>query len=840
MLKHGLHILFLFCSLCSLGQKTEAFLNANWQFRQKGTQAWHSASVPGTVHTDLLACGLIPDPFYADNEKKLQWIEQEDWEYKTDFTCDNQTYSNKRIELVFEGLDTYAKVYLNDHLILDANNMFRSWTVSVKDYLKEGRNTLLVVFESAARRGKQEASKYSYTLPGDEKVFTRKAQYQYGWDFGPRFVTCGIWKNIKLRASNAALIKNVHCIQQGLTDSLAKLTFVCEVECDEEGSFGLSVSQTGDAKGNNNRPFTSVKNSMLKKGVNTVSVEYQVKNPERWWCNGLGKAYLYPFVVSLNRNNTLIDQSQLNVGLRQIELVQDKDSAGRTFYFKLNGVPVFMKGANYIPPDLFLPRVTKEDYKEIVLMARSRHMNMLRVWGGGVYADDEFYRQCDQQGILVWQDLMFACAMYPGDTAFFSNVNGEVKEQVQRLANHPCLALWCGNNESDEGWHNWGWQKQFNYAKADSSKIWSDYQKLFHELIPRAIMEHDPAAIYRPSSPEIGWGRKESMLQGDSHYWGIWWGNEPFENYTKKVGRFMSEYGFQSMPALKTFETICDPKDLNLNSAAVKNHQKHPAGYQTIQAYMERDYKIPGDFENYIYASQLLQLDGMKTAIEAHRQAKPYCMGTLFWQLNDCWPGITWSSIDHNKTPKAFYYALKDLYNTLLLSVKKEDKTCSVYLTSDSTKAISGELVLRVKNFSGKTVYIKTLHITVEANSSRPYFTLNETELKGIDVNTSYLEAEFISGERTIKTLFYFSKPKALALSKMDVAWSYNVGKNSLKIKSHNFVKNLYVSINDGAAILSDNFFDMEAGEEKDIRIISPVKSIRTLKLYSLNDINCK
>lgn len=833
-MRNSLHTLFLFFSLCASAQKTETFLNANWQFRQKGTQAWHPATVPGTVHTDLLACGLIPDPFYADNEKKLQWIENEDWEYKADFTCDKQTYANQRIELVFEGLDTYARVYLNNHLIVDANNMFRSWTVSVKEFMKEGRNTLLVVFESAVKRGKQEATKYSYTLPGDEKIFTRKAQYQYGWDFGPRFVTCGIWKNIKLRGSDVAFIKNVSCIQQSLTDSLAKLKLMCEVECNEATDVELNVSLPGDTKAHHKIL------SQLKKGINVIPVQYEIKKPRRWWCNGLGEAYLYALAVSLHQNNSLIDQQQVSVGLRTIELVEDKDSAGKTFYVRLNGLPVFMKGANYIPPDLFLPRVKKDDYKELVFMAKSLRMNMLRVWGGGVYADDEFYRQCDQQGILVWQDLMFACAMYPGDTAFFSNVSGEVKEQVQRLGNHPCLALWCGNNESDEGWHNWGWQKQFKYSKTDSLKIWRDYQNLFHGLIPNIIAQHDPSAIYWPSSPGMGWGRKESLLQGDSHYWGIWWGNEPFENYRKKVGRFMSEYGFQSTPALKTFKTFCDTADLNLASGAVKNHQKHPTGYQTIHAYMERDYKIPGDFERDIYVSQLLQAEGMKMAIEAHRQAKPYCMGTLFWQLNDCWPGTTWSCMDYRKTPKAFYYALKDSYNTLLLSARKEGKAYAVYLSSDSMHAVSGELRLQIKKMSGETVYRKALPVTVEANTSRSYFTIDEPDLKGIDTSASYLAAEFIFAQKAMKTLFFFSKPKDLAFSKTDMTWAYDETKRSLKIKAHNFIKNLYISIDEGSVVLSDNFFDLEAGEEKEIRIISLVKNMHTLKFQALNDVNAK
>ncbi|UPT69479.1 MAG: hypothetical protein M0D53_09800 [Flavobacterium sp. JAD_PAG50586_2] len=384
-------------------------------------------------------------------------------------------------------------------------------------------------------------------MPGDEKVFTRKAQYHYGWDWGPRFVTSGIWKKVSLQFWNKAHITNVKCNQ--LSAEKGELQFVTEIQSTVQGKFQLRINDK-----------TKVIN--LKKGINRIVIPYTIENPKLWWPNGLGSPHLYPFQINLLQNTVSLSKKELRIGLRTIELIQEKDEMGKSFYFKVNGEPVFMKGANYIPPDSFLPRATDSVYKSIVKKAKNANMNMLRVWGGGVYADDAFYNECDENGILVWQDFMFACAMYPGNDDYVNNVKNEVIDNVNRLQNHPSIALWCGNNEIDEGWHNWGWQKQYKYSAQDSAKIWNDYQKLFHQLIPKTLdsLFSKDKNRYWPSSPSIGWGKKESLTQGDSHYWGVWWGKEPFDVYEKKVGRFMSEYGFQGMPALETLQSVVKKK----------------------------------------------------------------------------------------------------------------------------------------------------------------------------------------------------------------------------------------------------------------------------------------
>mgnify|MGYP000703191912 CR=1 FL=1 len=812
--------------------------NNNWKFRKKNDKFWLSATVPGTVHTDLLENKLISDPFYGDNEKQLQWIENEDWEYKSNFKISKFEFAQSHIELQFDGLDTYAKVFVNDSLVLIADNMFRSWKVDVKKYVHTGKNKLLIVFESAVKRGKEEAKKLSYTLPGDEKVFTRKAQYQYGWDWGPRFVTCGIWKNVKLVCWNDARILNVKFIQNLLNDSLAKLEFICEIQSDVDANAYLDVALAEEDVSDQ----MTIKIA-LKKGVNAYSVPYTIKGPQLWWCNGLGFPTLYGFKIHLSYDSRFLDEEDLEIGLRTIELIQDKDSIGKSFYFKLNGVPVFMKGANYIPPDNFLPRVKKEQYETIIENAVDANVNMLRVWGGGVYADDAFYEACDKSGILVWQDFMFACGMYPGDDHFIENVAEEIIGQVERLRNHPCIALWCGNNEVDEGWKNWGWQKQYKYSVEDSTTIAHNNFALFDNFINDIVDMYDGRRPYWPSSPSIGWGHKESLEQGDSHYWGVWWGMEPFEMYKKKVGRFVSEYGFQGMPAYASFWRMGVMKDessrydshhtmdlsnipavIKVDSVNLLAHQKHPTGYQTIQTYMERDYIVPkNNFENYVYVSQLLQAKGMKTAIEAHRRAKPYCLGTLYWQLNDCWPVTSWSSFDYYGDWKASHFQVKRSYENTIISIDETDTICNVYLISDDLIKKVGTLRIQLLDFTGKIIWSDSIAAGVSRVASEKVYTFNNKLLANINTSSIVLKVtftEFKKSEVIAEALHYFEKPRNLNLKRPTIT-IVNLSANTIELTTDVLAKDVMLFDNQNYLNFSDNYFDLIPNETK-IIVLKP------------------
>jgi beta-mannosidase len=802
-------------------QNSDRNLNSeNWSFKKISDSNWISAKVPGTVHTDLYNNKIIPNPFFGNNEKDLQWIENETWEYQTSFKISKEELKNQNTILQFEGLDTYAEVFLNNKKILDANNMFRTWKVDVKNNLKVGKNNLKIVFKSAVEIGKSKAQKLPYTLPEKERIFSRKAQYHFGWDWGPRFVTSGIYRPIKLLFWNDATIENVKYEQEELNETIAKLNFKVTVNSQLSGNYDLKINGV-------QKVFE------LKKGINVIDFSYEIKNPKLWWTNGLGKANFYPFDINLSKNKVTLSLNKLNIGLRTIELIQEKDSIGKTFYFKLNGKPVFMKGANYIPPDSFLPRTTTSTYKDIVQNAVDANMNMLRVWGGGVYAEDAFYDECDKNGILVWQDFMFACAMYPGDEEFLDNVKNEVIDNVTRLQNHPSIALWCGNNENDEGWKNWGWQKQFKYSKQDSTQIWNNYEKLFHQLIPKALdsLLSKKENRYWPSSPSIGWGKKESLTQGDSHYWGVWWGKEPFEIYKQKVGRFMSEYGFQGMPNLETLEKVIQKEDLNFTSEAFKNHQKHPTGFETINEYMARDFPVPKSLENYNYVSQILQAYGMKTAIEAHRLAKPYCMGSLYWQLNDCWPVTSWSTLDYYGNWKASHYQVKESFASTLLIVKENTNGLSVFGTNDNIETQIGIITAKLLDFSGKELWADSKECELNSEKNTNCMDILFTELPKFAKERTVLQLEFICNNKKTVAYHYFVKPKELQLEKPTIEMKI-VGETLIELKTNTLVKNLY--LNSNGTFFKENYFDLLPGISKIIKTDKPSVNIKMVSLFDM------
>jgi beta-mannosidase len=630
-------------------------LPGHWQFYIENSETWYPAIVPGVIHLDLLANQLIEDPFWGKNELKQRWIEDEDWVYKTTFIIDELLKNYQNIELNFEGLDTYADVYLNGQKILSANNMFRSWNIEVSDQLAEGENELKVVFHSPVKYNEQKVENYPYPLPsGNETTdiktkvssFTRKAAYQFGWDFAPRFVTCGIWRPISINAWNKAKIADVFTSTQEIDIIKAKMLTQIEIEVAVAGDYVLIVD------GNKHT-------EKLSSGRNILYYPFEIENPKLWWCNGYGEAHLYSQNVEFISEKETIDHKTINYGVRTIELVNEPDSIGTSFYFLLNGKPIFIKGANYIPQDMFLPRVTDEQYKKLIEDVKEANMNMLRVWGGGIYENELFYDLCDQNGILVWQDFMFAGSLYPDDIEFKENVKQEVIQNIKRLRGHPSIALWCGNNEIEVAWNNWGWQKQYGYSPEESTMIWNNYLAIFHQLIPELIAIYDPLRVYTPTTPLSNWGSAENFNHGSMHYWGVWHGREPFENFENNVGRFMVEYGFQSFPEISTLQQVMSDSSLNLNSSAMKNRQKSYIGNGLISDHINQYYGEPETFTAFVLLSQQTQAKGLGMAIKAHKNKQPHCMGTLFWQLNDCWPGPSWSVIDYYGKHKLAYDVVK-------------------------------------------------------------------------------------------------------------------------------------------------------------------------------------
>ncbi|UKJ08051.1 beta-mannosidase [Solitalea lacus] len=826
------------CSITMVkGQAVKTIeLNKNWKFKQADASQWRSAEVPGTVHTDLLANKVIGDPFYRTNEKEVQWIEQKDWIYETDINIDEELNAYENIDLDFEGLDTYADVFVNDSLVLSSNNMFIGHQVQVRHFLRAGENKLRVYFHSPVNKAMPiyQASKIKYPADNEQSpiktsIFTRKAPYQYGWDWGPRFVTSGIWKSVRLHAWNKVRIVDTHVQQLYLNNNQASLEAIIDLESDLDKTVQLKVSSP------DNEFETVYMNQYLTPGRQNVKVSFQIPNPKRWWPNGLGEQKLYKVMMEVFTDEAG-DRTVQNVGLRTVQVVNASDSIGESFYVKVNGVPVFMKGANYIPSDSFLPRVTVDRLQKTFADVKQSNMNMLRVWGGGVYESDEFYNLADENGILIWQDFMFACTMYPSDSAFLANVKAEAEYNIKRLRKHPSLVLWCGNNEIAVAWKNWGWQKSYNYSELDSNELINGYKKVFDEILPQAVERFDSNRFYFGSSPISNWGKVEDFKRGDNHFWGVWHAEMPFEAYNTHVPRFMSEYGFQSFPDVVTINRFAKSEDFDINSAVMKAHQKSYKGNGLIKTYMDRYYKSPKDFESFLYVGQLLQAEGIKLAIEAHRRNMPYCMGSLYWQLNDCWPVASWSSIDYYGRWKALQYFVKDAFTPVLVDPQMENNKLSVYAISDLKESKPAELKLKLMDFKGNQVWSKSEIVQLEANKSKVvYSEPTAIHLQKVDKTSHLLVAELlVEGKSVSKNILYLDTLKALNLPQPVIKSEIQQtgSQFSIKLSSDVLAKNLYLLLaNDQHSAFDVNYFDLLPGE---VRIIT-FKSGLTLEQVKSN-----
>jgi beta-mannosidase len=815
---------FLFIQNILFAQFSQRNLSSEkWQFKNSKENKWLTASVPGTVHLDLMNNKIIPDPYKDENEKKVQWVENEDWDYQTSFIISSKELANQNIDLIFHGLDTFSEIYLNGKLLQSTDNMFRKWTIPVKQNLKIGENSLHIKFKSAINAGKELAKKVSFTTPESPRSYVRKAQYQFGWDWGPRLVTAGIWKEVQLNFWNQAKLENVKIEQKVLTNQKADLNIHAEIFAEQEGNYNISIN-------NKSQKIT------LKSGINTISVPYQIQNPKLWQPNGWGDPNLYQLKISLQKDSKTIAEKSERIGLRTVELIQEKDEKGKSFYFKVNGNPMYAKGTNWIPSDSFTPRITKEKYQKLIKDSKEAHMNMIRVWGGGIYEDDEFFKACDENGILVWQDFMFAGSFYPSDENFQKNVEMEVKDQIERLQNHPSLALWCGNNEVDEAIVNWGYQKQFKYSKEDSLQVWKDYKKIFHEVIPNAIKKYATTdkQMYWESSPSIGWGHKESLTEGDSHYWGVWWGEQPFEIYNEKVPRFASEYGFQGMPTLETTQSMFSGvPDLNLQNGTIKAHEKHSRGWEIIDNYMKRDYKIPTDFVKYNYVSQLLQARGMQIAIEAHRRAKPYNMGTLYWQLNDCWPVVSWSSIDYLGNWKALHYQIKRSFENQVILTEEKDGVLNFFAVNDELKKFDDvSLIVYAKKFNGDVIVRRRtdckkrcLDGILKLASPKTSFFISESERDSSFLNLVLVDKK---GNKITESNYFFSKPKDLKLPKPNIQIK-KISPTEIEVSTDVLAKDVYLI---GDTHFSDNFFDLLPNTSRRIKLSKPLEKVEVMSLF--------
>ena len=817
-------------------------LDSGWQFRavanseNADAKQWHVAQVPGVVQTDLLNNHLIPDPFDGDNEFRLQWIGLADWEYQTTFQVDAAALAHDHVDLVFDGLDTFADVFLNEQLVLHADNMFRTWRVSAKTTLKPGSNTIRIVFHSAIEKMLPYVKSLPYVLPsisthnyGNEEniataPYTRKAPYNYGWDWGPRFMTEGIWRPVRMETWDALRIENFHIHQQRVTGGLANATAEIEIEASRPVAASVTVAHDEMSGAQTTDASQAVQ---LNAGINHISVPVRIMAPKLWYPVGYGAQNRYRFSTIVKVGREVAARAEAKTGLRSVELRRASDEWGTSFEFVVNGISVFAKGADVIPFDSFPNRVTPEIHRRFLQASRDAHMNMVREWGGGYYESDDFYDICDELGIMVWQEFMFGGDMVPGDVAFQENVRQEAIDQIKRLRDHPSIVIWCGNNEVETGWYHWGDRQEFKEAISATAreKVWQDYVILFADVLKNAVTQYADPTPYWPSSPSANFEEvPDNQHNGDMHYWQVWHAQAPASDYTLQFPRFMTEYGFQSFPEMRTIATFAKPEDYDIRSTVMQAHQKNKGGNERILTYMLREYRQPKDFASYVYLSQVQQAEIIKIGAEHLRRQRPRTMGSLYWQLNDCWPVASWASIDYYGRWKALHYYARRFYDDLLISPFLHDGKVDVYVVSDRLQALTGKIHARLLDFSGKVLFEQMKEVQIPAQSNAIYYSLDKAAMaaKG-DLKQSFLVFDLeVGGNKVSRNLVFFDVTHNLKLPvapKIDAAWNKNGDDYSLRLKSEKLARNVYVSFGDLNVETGDNYFDLLPGEPVTLRV---------------------
>ena len=829
-------------------------LHEGWKFRQARLTNWYPATVPGVVHTDLLQNKIIEDPFFRLNERGLQWIDKEDWVYETCFTLAAGMMRKENMELVFEGLDTYADVYLNDECILKADNMFRRWSIPIRQYIREENNILKVYFHSPIKIDvpKWDALPYQYPASNDQSengglfnkkisIFARKAGYHYGWDWGPRLVTSGIWRPVYIRAWSDLRINDVFIEQKEVGAGRAVIAGHVELDADKDMD-GVLVTITDEVTGR----VLGEWQADLKRGTNRVTVDFVLHKPKLWWSNGLGEPFLYRFRTDIIAGGELLDSKTERVGIRSLKVVHQPDKDGHTFYIELNGRPVFAKGANYIPSDNFLPRVTPENYKKTILDAAGVNMNMLRVWGGGIYENDVFYDLCDEYGIMIWQDFMFACSMYPAEGALLDNIHQEAVDNVKRLRNHACIALWCGNNECQDAWLGWGWKREIERQNKEyADKIWAQYRQQYHVTLPGVVREYAPGTFYWPSSPFAFEGEMSGTTDGDRHYWSVWHGKAPISDYDSEKSRFFSEYGFQSFPEFESVKRYAPyPEDWDIRSEVMMSHQRGgDHANELIETYLLNEYKKPRDFRAFLYMNHVLQGDAIKTAIESHRRQMPYNMGTLFWQHNDCWPVASWASRDYYGRWKAQHYYVRKAYDDILISPVVEGDDLKVYAVSDRLENTSGRLQLQVCQFDGTVVHHWDKSVGISGNDSRVCFSAPLAKLlEGADRGTVYVRVDYTDKSgRVYHNNYCLGKQKDMDYPKVDLQTEVRSieGGYEVTVSADKFARAVCLSVADNESVYSDNYFDVQPKSSVQVQVrtrLSAEAFNGSLRLTCLNN----
>jgi beta-mannosidase len=836
--------------------KTVISLDQGWQVRIDPSDAqavrehpraanWLNASVPGSVQQDLIAAGILPDPFIGRNEAAIQWAGLTGWEYRTKIDVAPALLARGHLDLVFDGLDTFAAVLVNGRPLLSADNAHRRWRADAKPLLHAGANELVVRFASPIRKLQPMVLAEAHPLPGEydsafgdepkgkqTSPYIRKPKYQYGWDWAPRIVSIGMWKPARLEAWDNARIDALRIEQEALNDAEARLLARVRVIADR----GSRVAMRVDVTAPDGKRQQVTREVALAPGVNEVAVPISIARPQRWWPVGYGAHPLYAVTASLQGSDS--DSVTKRTGLRTVELIRKDGSFG----FKINGVPIFAKGANLIPFDMSPARVTATQQRRILDSAVAANMNMVRVWGGGYYPDDTFYDIADELGLMVWQDFMFGGAVTPPDPDFRHNVAAEAEEQVTRLQAHPSLVIWAGNNEVQAGWELWGDRQEFKKAVGpdEQERIGTSMAVLFDRVLRDAVIRNDNDVPYWPGSPSTDYeGPIDTGKNGDRHFWDVWSGSKPIERYTDECVRFMSEYGFQSMPGLPTVAAFAGAADLSPDSAVLKAHQKFLSGEgnERLRFYLDQYQRKPKDFADFVYLTQVMQAQAIDLAARHHRSCRPTTMGSLYWQLNDSWPAISWASVDWYGRWKLLHYAARRFFAPQIIVAERKGDATRVALVSDATTLLAAQWRVRVFDMAGRQLNERGDSVTLAPLSARDVAMLDDKSLFGnADPAGSYAVAELLLNGRTVsRGIVERRAPKDMAYPAPGLRTRWQ-GKN-LTLTATNLARAVQIGFGTLAAQPSDNGFDLLPGESVSVTIDSaadPATLARALTLSTL------
>lgn len=830
----------------------------HWSLSAVGDSAQYAVQAPSVVQAELIKYGKLPDPYYRNNEPLVQWVSEQDWVYTTEFELEAEALHTPHMHHILEceGLDTYADIYVNGQHITHTDNMFRLYHLDISRALRQGRNRISIHFHSPTRYAMGQYLSNGFNYPADNdhaqirlSPFTRKAPYHYGWDWGMRLLSMGIYRPIHLASYRQAHLENLDIRTSIHWSADAKTALSAEISVHPE-----LVQWHSDAN-------LRLRARLLDDQGQVVSQTYstslsrpavlRLDRPKLWWPNGWGKPYLYQLVVAVeDQQGQSLQTLSKRIGIREVELVNQPDEHGTSFYFQVNGMPLFARGANYVPSHTILTQRSHKELRQLFEDAVFAHFNMLRVWGGGVYEEDAFYDLADEYGILIWQDFMFACTAYPSDDAFLHSVEQEAKDQIRRLRHHPSIALWCGNNEVEEALKYWGWQRK--YPQQIYQQMYDGYAPLFRELLDRSVRQYDPQRSYIHSSPmQANWGRKESFLHGDIHYWGLWYGKQGFDAFQEHPMRFVSEFGFQSFPSMSSIARFATTEDYSLESTVMTLHQKASTGNGLIREYMAREYRVPERFEDFVYTSQVLQARGMAQAVRAQRRHKPICMGALYWQFNDAWPAVSWSSVDYYGEYKAMHYAMREAYAPQCLTIEQDSvtKVLNVHLLNDALAPYSIDtLQLQTYDLSTgrKLSQSIPIHRTAQAGATLALHQIDLKQLMGAediaDVLLSLthkpqqgvaLRAEWAS---TATKNLELPKPKY----ELRIRFAEK-GRTVFTLRALSLLKDVMLYLPWTGARFSDNLFDLYPDQERYIEVRHPNISAQgalSIEVRTMNDVH--